>query len=372
MKGYLPTLDGWRALAILGVMLHHVSVSFFYPHGPYPSERGLHISRLLGDKGVDIFFAISGFLICSRLLQEHGLQGQISLRAFYIRRFFRILPPYIFYLVALAWIASAGFIVIDQYEWLGCLLFIRNYFIDPKAVGTMWYTGHCWSLSVEEHFYLFWPLLLVLCGIRRARPVVVVLAVVIAVWRGLDAYFSLIHVSHITRRTDTTLDGLLWGCWVALLMDMPRVKGWVTCRLTMPVWLTLLATWLFVIIYEPPLNAFLEAFLTPWLLVGTVLHPNTMVGRFLEWRPMRWLGRLSYSLYLWQQLFLLGSIHAVRPFDLGLLQELPFNVVGVFGMAMVSYYLIERPMIAMGQRLAAGYLANAAPANKPGMLVASH
>src|SRR5471030_1514150 len=109
MKGYLPTLDGWRALAILGVMLQHMTLSFFYPHDPYPNERALHISRLLGDKGVEIFFAISGFLICSRLLQEHRRQGQVSLRAFYIRRFFRILPPYIFYLVALAWIASGGF-----------------------------------------------------------------------------------------------------------------------------------------------------------------------------------------------------------------------------------------------------------------------
>jgi peptidoglycan/LPS O-acetylase OafA/YrhL len=370
MKGYLPTLDGWRALAILGVMLHHITVSYFYPHGPYPSEGGLYISRLLGDKGVDIFFAISGFLICSRLLQEHHKHGEISLRGFYIRRFFRILPPYIFYLAALAWIASAGFIVIDQYEWVGCLLFIRNYFIDPKAVGTMWYTGHCWSLSVEEHFYLFWPLVLVLCGLRRARPVVVLLALVIALWRGLDEYFHLIDVSHITRRTDTCLDGLLWGCWAALLLDMPRFKEWATRRLTMPVWLALSAAWLFVICYEPPFNALLEAFLTPWLLVGTVLHPSTVAGSFLEWRPMRWLGRLSYSLYLWQQLFLLGSIHAARPFDLGLLQELPFNLMAVFAMAMTSYYLVERPMIALGQRLAAGYLVTPIRSSEPAVVMA--
>ena len=357
MKGYLPTLDGWRALAIFGVIANHISLSYFYPHGPYPNDQALRVSMLLGAKGVEIFFAISGFLICSRLLQEQRQYGQISLRAFYIRRFFRILPPYIFYLAALGWVASKGLIVIDEYEWVGCLLFIRNYFIDPKAVGTMWYTAHCWSLSVEEHFYLFWPLLLVLCGISRARRVVVPIALLIASWRCLDQHFNLVHVSHITRRTDTCLDGLLWGCWAALLLEMPACKEWITRRLTTPVWLAIFATWLLVICYEPPLSALGEAFLTPWLLVGTVLHPTTSVSRLLESSLMRWIGRLSYSLYLWQQLFLMGSVHERRPFALGALQELPLNLVGVFAMAMASYYLIERPMIGLGQRVASGYLA---------------
>jgi peptidoglycan/LPS O-acetylase OafA/YrhL len=181
MRGYLPTLDGWRAIAILAVIACHASGSYFYPWGSYPSDSGLWIASLLGDKGVEIFFAISGFLICTRLLQEHHDTGRIGLKSFYLRRAFRILPPYFLYLVILASIAAAGVVQVAPIEWWSCGFFFRNYIPDLAPPFSGWYTGHFWSLSIEEHFYLFWPLMLVLCGNARARSAVVALAFLVMV-----------------------------------------------------------------------------------------------------------------------------------------------------------------------------------------------
>src|SRR5438132_7867316 len=95
-SNYLPTLDGWRALAILGVMICHSCDAFFHADGPHPNAV-LHALTRHGALGVDVFFGISGFLICTRLIEEHKKNGRISLKRFYVRRAFRILPPYFTY-----------------------------------------------------------------------------------------------------------------------------------------------------------------------------------------------------------------------------------------------------------------------------------
>jgi peptidoglycan/LPS O-acetylase OafA/YrhL len=209
INGYIPTLDGWRALAVLGVLVYHGTTSLFYPGGPYPSYEALRVVQA-GARGVDVFFALSGFLICSRLLQEQQETGRISLGAFYIRRVFRILPPFLLYLAVLAVLAAVGLLAVEGREFLSALLFTRNYIGPVREHG--WYTGHFWSLAVEEHFYLLWPLLLVVCGSRRARPVVVLLALLVPAWHFLGDWLGLLPAGHVAQRTDTRLDALLWGC----------------------------------------------------------------------------------------------------------------------------------------------------------------
>jgi peptidoglycan/LPS O-acetylase OafA/YrhL len=359
MRGYIPTLDGWRAIAILAVIIHHATVSHVYPGGAYASGRGLWLSRLLGDYGVAIFFALSGFLICTRLLQEHRKTDRISLKSFYLRRAFRILPPYFLYLAILGVIAAAGVIQVEPIEWISCAFFFRNYVPGPTPPFTGWYTGHFWSLSIEEHFYLFWPLMLVVCGNKRARSAVVVLAFLVMVWRALDTRFAWIEVGYVGHRTDTRLDGLLWGCWVALLLDVPAYKDWITKWFSPWVWLGAIAALLGVVWVSPLAAEMVSPFLLPWLLVGTVLRPGQPFSRALELEPVRWIGRISYSLYLWQQLFVMGSMKVSRPFAMGWLQELPLNILAAFACAAASYYVVERPLITLGQR------ANAAVTRTP-------
>src|SRR5436190_5541933 len=351
-SNYLPTLDGWRALAILGVMICHSCDALFHADGPHPNAV-LHALTRHGALGVDVFFGISGFLICTRLIEEHKKNGHISLKRFYIRRAFRILPPYFTYLAVLGVLAAAGLIFVAPTVWWSCLLFFRNYL--PVSQAGRFYTGHCWSLSIEEHFYLLWPTLLVLWGIGRARRWVVVLAGAVACWRVFEFRHQwlgqVIGGVGFFPRTDVRFDGLLWGCWAALMLASPTWRAVFHRWLCPSVWLGLVAAFIACVYYQPPLGMVWQALLIPLILVGTVLRPDTGIGRFLEAGPMQWIGRLSYSLYLWNSLFF-PVMDNPRPLPLGHLQELPWSILPVFACASVSYYLAERPMIRLGHSLA--------------------
>src|SRR5579863_595725 len=176
---HLPTLDGWRAVAIAMVLFCHARL----PHG------FLAPFSMYGALGVDLFFAISGFIITYRLLDEHRLTGTISLRAFYTRRAFRILPAALAFLACISVLGLAWHVIpLDKSQIAASLFFFRNYYSSPVAQS--WYTGHFWSLSVEEHFYLLWPGLLVWAGVRRIPWLAASLAIGVALWRGLDQHYQ--------------------------------------------------------------------------------------------------------------------------------------------------------------------------------------
>ena len=178
---YIPTLDGWRAISIAMVIVGHA-----LPNTP-------HVS-LLGALGVNIFFAISGYLICTLLLKEYERNGSISLGGFYTRRVFRILPPAMAYLGVLLLLRLAPVSDIAR-----CLLFAANY-----SVLKSYYVGHFWSLSMEEHFYLFWPTALTLLRPRRAAIFAAVAIPVLLCWREWALTHAIGGVFY--HRTDIRLD----------------------------------------------------------------------------------------------------------------------------------------------------------------------
>ena len=177
-QGYIFTLDGWRALAIIAVLADHIVGYEFHGH------RWLFALTRIGANGVSLFFAISGFLICSRLLEEQSAFGRISLKGFYIRRACRILPAALAYLMFITLVAFLGYIAVDRREFWATVFFWRNY-LPIRWIHRGWggYTVHYWSLAVEEHFYLVWPILLVATGKRKARVVALALAFLVAGWR---------------------------------------------------------------------------------------------------------------------------------------------------------------------------------------------
>ena len=371
--GYLPTLDGWRAVAILGVMIAHAGSAIFHPGGPHPNVGAYELTRY-GAMGVDLFFAISGLLICSRLLEEQQRLGHISLKRFYIRRACRIVPPYVAVLTVLALLATPGLLTVSRSEWISCLLFARNYL--PDYGPERWYTGHFWSLAIEEHFYLLWPGLLVLLSPARARRWVVVMALSLAVWRHIE--FQQQALSRVMpgvafyERTDIRLDALLWGSWVALLLPLRGTSLAFGRMLRIGSSGFTFATVIITCTFAMPGLAIRSAAI-PFMLAATLTYPNGITGRVLESAPLRWIGRLSYSLYLWQQLFLVGG-DVLRPLPFPRLQEWPWNLPAVVVCAIASYYAIERPMIALGHRLAKpatpGRLERAVPAHLAGLTVA--
>jgi peptidoglycan/LPS O-acetylase OafA/YrhL len=346
---YIPTLDGWRAVAIAAVIFSHAKESLFGSGGIYENSDWLHIAAF-GRLGVDLFFAISGFLITSRLLDEIRRDGRFSLRRFYIRRGFRILPPYLTYLAFISLAGVLGLLSVSIREVVDCLLFVRNYTMHLE--GT--YTNHFWSLAVEEHFYLLWPLLLLASGPRRAIWMIPVLGIALHLWRSLDTRFHLFAAvlpdSGPLFRTDLRIDALFWGCFAALVLPAigQRRRPWIGWAL-----LPILAAIVWISAADVPMRPLWYALLFPLLVVSTVLSPQSPAGRILELAPLRWIGRMSYSLYLWQTLFLQTPEPPDVFFHLTWLRTLPWNLLGVFVAALLSFYLVERPMVRLGHRLTA-------------------
>jgi peptidoglycan/LPS O-acetylase OafA/YrhL len=350
LKGYIPTLDGWRAIAILGVMASHAGHSYSAALG----RESVFDRFALGTHGVNLFFAISGLLITSRLLEEWDRSGSVSLKRFYVRRAFRILPPALLYLSCVAVLGVLGLLPVVREEVAAATLFYRNY-LPPilGAHGAGFFTSHYWSLGVEEHFYLFWPALLLFAGRKGALPVAIAIALLIAVWRHVEAWreimlFNAIQPTYFAR-SDTRIDSIMWGVVAALALSRPEVRAFVEKYLTTTVYLAFVALYGVITHRYGTRPTFWEASIVPVLLVGTVLHPRSILGRVLESSVMRWIGRLSYSLYLWEFFFV---YYPGVPTTLGVWQTFPVNLIAAVACATASYYLVERPLIRLGHRLA--------------------
>jgi peptidoglycan/LPS O-acetylase OafA/YrhL len=366
LHGYLPSLDGWRAVAILTVMAFHSQGSLVRAFGVSVQQVAGHM-ELLGPFGVDIFFAISGLLITSRLLAEEDRAGGISLKNFYIRRAFRILPPSLVYLGAVAGLSALGLMKFQAESWRAALLFSVNFVEHP-----WWFVGHFWSLAVEEHFYFLWPFLLVFVGRSRRLWVGLGMCGAVTAWRMLNIKFVGIglamgsaYFSH-QGRTDFQVDGIFWGALAALAYPLLKDKAWVQRALSQRIgWMLFaLAVGSLSVTADWKLMQGLLVFrrmAIPVVLLTTILHCDGATAWVLDSGAMRWIGKLSYSLYLWQQLFLVmgleDRVHVMLP------EMFPLNFVCAFGCAVLSYNLVEKPCIRMGHWMASrGWLAGKAEA----------
>jgi peptidoglycan/LPS O-acetylase OafA/YrhL len=332
----LPTLDGWRAVAILLVIWSHFGMGLWSSEGAFEAGSWARY----GSFGVDIFFGISGLLITKLLLEERDQAGAISLKGFYTRRAFRILPPCFAYLAVVG--LSVGFKT--PWEFLGSVFFFRNYM--PGVLGG-WATGHLWSLAIEEHFYLIWPALLIWLGRRRGAAGAAWLGIGIALWRVAVAnnhWTETLIAVPVHFRTDLRLDSLLWGAVAAFVLhDSPAA---LRKKKELFFYLGLAAAAACVVFYSH-LTALWLPMLIPALLAGTVTSPEWVVSRVLENPLLVRIGKMSYSLYLWQELFLVpGWEHR------SVLETAPWNLVATFACAYASYRFIEKPCMDYGRSLA--------------------
>jgi peptidoglycan/LPS O-acetylase OafA/YrhL len=342
--GYIPTLDGWRAIAITAVLFAHSRDGVV----PWIGHRASSFMAEQGGHGVDLFFAISGLLICSRLLDEEKKFGHIHLGGFYVRRAFRILPPALLYLGVIAVLSLLGFFVTSKLDWFASLFFFRNYTLDFSPPNVRWwFTGHYWSLSVEEHFYLVLPGLLLLMKKWRLTALGI-LIVLVEIGK-----FVLIHRLHVNLgayqyHTEIRVDELLIPAFLAIWIQ--RGSNQQLLRRLLPSWSFFILLPLYLRLLWHYSFSPITACAAPLLLLSTVYNPHMFVGRFLESKPLRWIGRLSYSLYLWQQLFICHRFVGYKP--LGILETPPLNLILIVACAAASFYLVELPAVRLGHRLA--------------------
>jgi peptidoglycan/LPS O-acetylase OafA/YrhL len=343
-------LDGWRAVAILLVMIFHglYGTDTSSSHVLAAAEK---LSARIGAMGVLIFFAISGYIITSRLYLESAGSDRIALRVFFAKRAFRILPPMLLYLGVIAVLGLAHVIPLEFRDW-SAPVFLTNYF--PGS----WYTKHFWSLSVEEHFYLFWPFCIVLVGWRRAIWVGVGLMATAGIWRA----YNLAHLGVtpadptydavrglVLSHTEARIDYIMAGCVLALLtIYYPATLHFLKRCGTGPG--QLLLTVLLVAttrVADVDLRS-LQAVVIALIVVGTSITSSFLANRVLSSRAMLFFGKLSYSLYLWQELFLAPtpSIPWMRS-----VYMLPLKFAAAILAAHLSYRFVERPLIRKGRKV---------------------
>jgi len=333
----IPSLDGLRAISIVFVLWAHARPTRGFPISWTPD----------GVTGVQMFFVISGFIITTLLLREQKDHAQLSLKAFYRRRAARILPPFGAFLLV---VSAMGFCGLFPFSF-------RTDILQPLTftIGFPWWSHHLawevrhtWSLSIEEQFYLLWPPLLIVLP-KSARLIAALAAATagpfVRVW---------IYQHPKSQGLSWTLvcnaDIIAWGCLLALMrFNHPGLTGKIAswrpaiARLAAASVL-LFAPWYFhkAFVRKCPewstnaLAVSAQAAATAFLILSlTELRKGAMYA-LLNLRLLQWIGRISYSLYLWQQLFLAETTRWWNRW--------PLNMMLAFAAATLSYYLIEQPI----------------------------
>lgn len=307
-EGRDRVLDGMRAIAVLAVILGH-ALLFRYS---VPS-----LSRVAGSAavtGVEIFFLISGYVITLLLLKERDRNGFVDLRAFYVRRVTRIIPPFYVYLATISLLSLIGYIPVDGVTNAGAFLCNTN-------LPCPWFVGHSWSLAVEEQFYLLWPTVFIL--LRKPVPFLISVAVglfVFSLARGFVPFANNMSFLYIAI-------GALVAC-------SSRIQSWVIANVRTWQWFGLAFALLVGILFVPDrLMLVGKPVLLALLVFGAA---NVPVARWMLERPiLQFIGKISYSLYLWQELFLGRDSHA------------PIILLPL--VAYLSWRFIEYPCIALGR-----------------------
>jgi peptidoglycan/LPS O-acetylase OafA/YrhL len=361
---YIPSLDGIRACSVIVVFAAHAGLRGIIP----------------GDFGVTVFFFLSGYLITTLLRMEHEQTGAISFRAFYLRRVLRIFPPFYLVLIAATLLTAVGGLPAPNLQLrpdalLAQALYLTNYYVIQNG----WWTGHApgtwifWSLCIEEHFYLVFPLLYVLLlrltpSRRRHALVLAGLCAVVLAWR-LVLVFAL-HATHdrTYMATDTRIDSILFGCILGVFANPLLDKTRVSADRWRFVWFPLgLAGLLVSFVIRTP--SFQQAM--AYSLQGLCLFPLFIAAiRYHDWElfqllNLRWVkfvGVLSYSIYL---------LHPEVLWGIGWWVPVPGVVQAGLGLALTLaiayaiYRLVEQPATRLRRRLSRVLVPAAAAAVRP-------
>jgi peptidoglycan/LPS O-acetylase OafA/YrhL len=339
MNRRFPSLNGWRAISILLVLGNHTPVIPGFP----PEHRYFFTTWIDGNLGVRFFFSISGFLITWLMLAEEAEYKRVSLKNFYIRRSLRIWPVYFAYVAVSLVLQVTGRCSQSADAWRGVLTFTRNFHDETAGAPGDFVTAHLWSLSIEEQFYLFWPFIFCFIGARQ-RIGVLLAAILFSIGFRTVELFGLYdrHHAHYLFQTYSTfnyLDCLAWGCLGAFALAAARAKLTAFAEKHSAAIFPVCFSMVF-IPWLVRLGAGIQTVGFVGLLLHSVLCPEWMFYRVLNYKWMDRIGVWSYSIYIWQEFVW----WLWPPF----LEKVWFLwIPATCGLAWLSYEFLEKPFFAL-------------------------
>jgi len=333
---HIAALDGLRAVAVSLVIVSHFG---------FELVPGAH--------GVMIFFVLSGFLITWLLLNESERDGTVSLKSFYKRRTLRIFPAfYAYWLLLITILIGTGKAVLWPHAF-SALFYSSNYYSaiygDPNNGFS-----HTWSLAIEEQFYLLWPFVFLLLRSNLKRMTTFLSLLIAAVWlhRAVLCFGFHVDQSYIQAAFDTRLDELMAGCLLAVLLKrrvLSRFWQLVSSNQLLPfatialLMISVYAGEFYVVRYRDVFGFAIEPLLIAILIAQMIAFSSTTIWGWTEFRAVKFLGRISYSLYLYQQL----TLHAVKNALGGypIIAQLAGAILVTVLIATASHYIIEQPFL---------------------------
>ena len=350
---YVPALDGLRALAVLAVIFYHMMM---------PWAPG-------GLLGVTIFFVLSGYLITGLLLREFVDTGTISLSNFWLRRVRRIIPAVVFAVLGTAFLCTIfnhALLTRMRPDVLPSLLFYNNWWQIFNGASYFDNIGnsplqHFWSLSIEEQFYVIWPVLLLVCmkfGVSKKNMMrgIVVLIVLSAVDMALQ-YSPNVDPSRVYFGTDTRAFSLLIGSLLAFVWPYQRLRdgngGGMSDRGQLILNIVGIAATVGLLIMIATTDGYspfnyrgglvLCSLLTA-VAMASMVHPASWIGWFFSLKPLVWIGKISYSMYLWHwPIILLMTGSNMLGADVPILLRI-VQLVIIFAISAFSYFVVENPI----------------------------
>jgi peptidoglycan/LPS O-acetylase OafA/YrhL len=331
----IQSLDGLRAVAVLLVMFNHLGIRQA-PHG----------------RGVLTFFVLSGFLITWLLLKEAESTGSVSVKNFYIRRVLRIFPAfYVFgilhYVVTRLTVGQLS--ASGKADYVTAFLYVGNYW-HAISHASYHYMGHIWALCIEEQFYLLWPLLFAAFyrDLRKLTYALVGLIVVVDIYRVV--LFFGFHVSDLwlTFTFDSRADHLLVGCLLAVLLkrgvfapfwNFLASRCWISIVVLAMIIASIALNFHYGFPYKYGAGFILDPLLTAVLLVQVMVMGNSWLWGWLNWGVTRYMGRISYSMFLYHPFANELTKHYLHHHSMLLIA--PTAVALAILMGTCSYYLIE-------------------------------
>ncbi len=341
---HIKGFNALRAFSVALVVLTHLDLSEWIPGTDFVMTRVWPM--ISGDFGVQVFFVLSGFLITRILLNEREKRGKISFRNFFARRFIRLLPPLLLFFTLIGIANLFGYLTNAKESILYAIFYAYNYVPHHLYSFEM---GHLWSLGVEEQFYLLWPFVLTIFS--KTGKLVFFILVLVAVCCGVILFYKEFSVSDsyfVKRWFIPASCPILVGCLGAVLNHVSFSNVQRLMQHKAAITAIILLTYSFPL-YAPvffiPLGIFVQSIAVITLLLLIVHSQETKVVQALEFRPIAYIGIISYGIYVYQGFFLRTGGGSELWF-----QQFPANILFTLTLAVLSYELIEKPVLKLKRK----------------------